>query len=339
MMQLFSLHSQTHSQPFVRACIKALSATVLLVGFASTVLAQNGYPNKPIRLVLGYGPGGVADITARLVAQKLSDVLGQQVVVDNRPSAGGVVAGEMVAKADPDGYTLLHLNYGNAVSAALFKKLPYDTKKDFAPISAMGFFDVLMLVDKNSEIQTVQDFLQKAKLHPEQFNLGSVSIGSGQHMSATLFKSMSGIPSTLVPYKTTPQLFMALKSGDIAAAFEIISPAMGFIKSGEIRAVAVSSSHRFKGLPDVPTLSEAGVKGYDVIAWNGLAAPAKTPKAIIDRLNKEINIILASPEVKQKFLEVGIDSRGGTPEELGNLLSSEIDKWNNLVNAQHIERM
>jgi tripartite-type tricarboxylate transporter receptor subunit TctC len=306
---------------------------------ANCALAQNTYPNKPIRLVLGYGPGGVADITARLVAQKLSDALGQQVVVDNRPSAGGVVAGEMVAKADPDGYTLLHLNYGNAVSAALFKKLPYDTKKDFAPISAMGFFDVLMLVDKNSEIQSVQDFVQKAKAHPDQFNLGSVSIGSGQHMSATLFKSMSAISSTLVPYKTTPQLFMALKSGDISVAFEIISPSMGFIKSGEIRALAVSSGHRFKGLPDVPTVSEAGVKGYDVIAWNGLAAPAKTPKAIIERLNKEVNLILASPEVKQKFLEVGIDSRGGTPEELGALLSNEIDKWNNLVNSQHIERM
>lgn len=319
--------------------LKGLVAVLSLCCLATLAYSQNAYPNKPIRLVLGYGPGGVADITARLVAQKLSDALGQQVVVDNRPSAGGVVAGEMVAKADADGYTLLHLNYGNAVSAALFKKLPYDTKKDFAPICAMGFFDVLMLVDKNSDMQTVQDFLQKAKSHPDQFNLGSVSIGSGQHMSATLFKSMSSISSTLVPYKTTPQLFMALKSGDIAAAFEIISPAMGLIKSGEIRPLAVSSTHRFKGLPDVPTLSEAGVKGYDVIAWNGIAAPAKTPRAIIDRLNKEINLILASPEVKQKFLEVGIDSRGGTPEELGALLSNEIDKWNNLVNAQHIERM
>jgi len=339
MIQYFSTSTPLQAKRIMRSLITVFSTSLLFCAFASGAIAQNAYPNKPIRLVLGYGPGGVADITARLVAQKLSDALGQQVVVDNRPSAGGVVAGEMVAKADPDGYTLLHLNYGNAVSAALFKKLPYDTKKDFAPITAMGFFDVLMLVDKNSDIQNVQDFLQKAKTHPEQFNLGSVSIGSGQHMSATLFKSMSGISSTLVPYKTTPQLFMALKSGDIAAAFEIISPAMGFIKSGEIRAVAVSSTHRFRGLPDVPTLSEAGVKGYDVIAWNGLAAPAKTPKAIIDRLNKEINLILASPEVKQKFLEVGIDSRGGTPEELGTLLSNEIDKWNNLVNAQHIERM
>lgn len=297
------------------------------------------YPNKPIRLVLGYGAGGVADITARLVAQKLSDALGQQVVVDNRPSAGGIVAGEMVAKADPDGYTLLHMNYGNAVSQALFKKLPYDIKKDFVPISAMGFFDVLMLVDKGSDIQSVQDFINKAKANPEKYNIGSVSIGSGQHMSANLFVSMSGLQSTLVPFKTTPSLMMALKSKDVAVAFEIISPAMSLIKSGEIKAIAVSSSNRFKGLSDVPTINESGVKGYDVMAWNGIAAPAKTPKAIIERLNREVNLILNSPEVKQKFLDVGIDSRGGSPEDLRDLLSNEIDKWNNLVNTLKMERM
>ena len=321
--------------------LKSMLTICLGLFWGLNAFAQNTplYPNKPIRLVLGYGAGGVADITARLVAQKLSDALGQQVVVDNRPSAGGIVAGEMVAKADPDGYTLLHMNYGNAVSQALFKKLPYDIKKDFVPISAMGFFDVLMLVDKGSDIQSVQDFINKAKANPEKYNIGSVSIGSGQHMSANLFVSMSGLQSTLVPFKTTPSLMMALKSKDVAVAFEIISPAMSLIKSGEIKAIAVSSSNRFKGLSDVPTINESGVKGYDVMAWNGIAAPAKTPKAIIERLNREVNLILNTPEVKQKFLEVGIDSRGGSPEDLRDLLSNEIDKWNNLVNTLKMERM
>ncbi len=310
-----------------------------VVNFSAEAQTVQNYPNKPIRLVLGYGAGGVADITARLVAQKLSDALGQQVVVDNRPSAGGIVAGEMVAKADPDGYTLLHMNYGNAVSQALFKKLPYDIKKDFVPISAMGFFDVLMLVDKNSDIQSVQDFINKARANPEKYNVGSVSIGSGQHMSANLFVSMAGLRTTLVPFKTTPSLMMALKSKDISVAFEIISPSMALIKSGEIRPLAVSSASRFKGLSDVPTINESGVKGYDVMAWNGLAAPAKTPKAIVERLNRELNLILNMPDVKQKFMEVGIDSRGSTPDELRDLLSNEIDKWNNLVNALKMEKM
>jgi tripartite-type tricarboxylate transporter receptor subunit TctC len=310
-----------------------------LLGSASVLHAQtNTYPNKPIRLVVGYAPGGVADITARMVAQKLSDALGQQVVVDNKPSAGGIVAGETVAKADPDGYTLLHMNYGNAVSAAMFNKMPYDIKRDFQPISAMGFFDVVMLVDKSSDIQSVQDFITKARANPDKYNIGTVSLGSGQHMSAVLFKSLTGLNTTIVPYKTTPSLMLALKSKDIAVAFEIISPAMPLIRSGEIKAMAVSSGARFRGLPDVPTLVESGVKGYNVTAWNGVAAPAKTPRPIIERLNKEINAALALPDVRSKFQDVGIDARGGTPEELRDILSTEIDKWNNLVTTMKLER-
>lgn len=312
---------------------------IALLASVSGVQAQaNNYPNKPIRLVVGYAPGGVADITARMVAQKLSDALGQQVVVDNKPSAGGIVAGDTVAKAEPDGYTLLHMNYGNAVSAAMFNKMPYDIKKDFQPISAMGFFDVVMLVDKSSDIQSVQDFIAKAKAAPEKYNIGTVSLGSGQHMSAVLFKSLTGLNTTVVPYKTTPSLMLALKGKDISVAFEIISPVMPLIRSGEIKAMAVSSGTRFRGLPEVPTLMESGVKGYNVTAWNGVAAPAKTPRPIIERLNKEINAALALPDVRSKFQDVGIDARGGTPEELRDILSTEIDKWNNLVTTMKLER-
>ena len=303
-------------------------------GFAADV-----YPSKPIRLVLGYAPGGVADITARLIAQKMSDSMGQQFVVDNRPSAGGIVAAQAVAAADPDGYTILHLNYGNAVSEAIFKKLPYDIQKDFEPISLMGAFDVLMLVDKNSDIQSVSDFIAKAKANPEKYNIGSVSVGSGQHMSAALFKSLTGLQVELVPYKATSNLFMALKSKDVSVAFEIISPAIPMIKSGDLRAIAVSSPKRSESLPNVPTLNESGVKGYDVVAWNGMAVPAKTPKAIIDRLNKEINLALKDPEVKAKFQSVGIDTRGGTSEEFRSILATEIAKWKKLVAQLNMEKL
>lgn len=322
---------------------KNLSRFLFLVFIFSfhlnSATAADVYPNKPIRLVLGYAPGGVADITARLIAQKMSDSMGQQIVVDNRPSAGGIVAAQAVATADPDGYTILHLNYGNAVSEAIFKKLPYDIQKDFEPISIMGAFDVLMLVDKNSDIQSVSDFIAKAKANPEKYNVGSVSVGSGQHMSAALFKSMTGLQVELVPYKATSNLFMALKSKDISVAFEIISPAIPMIKSGDLRALAVSSSRRSDSLPNVPTLSESGVKGYDVVAWNGMAVPAKTPRAIVDRLNKEINLALKDPEVKAKFQSVGIDPKGGTSEEFKSLLANEIAKWKKLVSQLNMEKL
>jgi len=302
-----------------------------------TATAQT-YPSKPIRLVVGYGPGGVADITARLVAQKLTESMGQPVIVENRPSAGGIMAGDLVAKADPDGYTLLHLNSGNAISAASFRKLSFDVKKDFESIANMGAVDFVVLVDKSSDIKTVADFMIKARANPGKTNIGTVSIGSGQHMAATLFKSITGVDSPIVPYKATPALFAALKGKDIDVVFEVVSPALSLIRGGELRAIAVSSGKRFAGLPDVPTMMESGVKDFDVNAWNGLAAPAKTPKAIIDRLNKEVNAVLALPDVQKRFQDLGIDPRGGTPAELRNKLFSEVDKWTSLVSTMNMER-
>ncbi len=316
--------------------IRFLMSLCIAMGLG-TATAQT-YPSKPIRLVVGYGPGGVADITARLVAQKLTESMGQPVIVENRPSAGGIMAGDLVAKADPDGYTLLHLNSGNAISAASFRKLSFDVKKDFESIANMGAVDFVVLVDKSSDIKTVADFMIKARANPGKTNIGTVSIGSGQHMAATLFKSITGVDSPIVPYKATPALFAALKGKDIDVVFEVVSPALSLIRGGELRAIAVSSGKRFAGLPDVPTMMESGVKDFDVSAWNGLAAPAKTPKAIIDRLNKEVNAVLALPDVQKRFQDLGIDPRGGTPAELRNKLFSEVDKWTSLVSTMHMER-
>ncbi len=314
-----------------------LLMTLCIAMNLGTAAAQT-YPSKPIRLVVGYGPGGVADITARLVAQKLTESMGQPVIVENRPSAGGIMAGDLVAKADPDGYTLLHLNSGNAISAASFRKLPFDVKKDFESIANMGAVDFVVLVDKSSDIKTMADFMAKARANPGKTNIGTVSIGSGQHMAATLFKSITGVDAPVVPYKATPALFAALKGKDIDVVFEVVSPALSLIRGGELRAIAVSSGKRFVGLPDVPTMMESGVKDFDVNAWNGLAAPAKTPKAIIDRLNKEVNAVLALPDVQKRFQDLGIDPRGGTPAELRNKLFSEVDKWTSLVSTMNMER-
>lgn len=314
-----------------------LLATSLLAA-ASLGSGAQTYPTKPIRVVVGYGAGGVADITARLMAQKLSIALGQQVLIDNRPSAGGIIAGETVAKADPDGYTLLHMNYGNAVSVALFKSLPYDIERDFAPISPMGFFDVLVLANKGSALNNVRDIIAAAKATPDKVNVGTVSIGSGQHMSAELFNAMAGLNLTIVPFKSTPALISALKSNDIQVAFEIGAPVMSLVKSGDLKALAVSSRRRFSGLPEVPTVTESGVANYDVTAWNGVAAPAKTARAIIDRLNKEVNAALALPDIRQKFQDFGIEARGGSPEDLKEILGSEIAKWKQLAATAKLEK-
>jgi tripartite-type tricarboxylate transporter receptor subunit TctC len=305
---------------------------------AGLPVAAQGYPARPIRFVVGYAPGGAADITARMVAQKLSMALGQQVVVDNRPGAGGIVAAETVAKADPDGYTLLHLNQGNAVSAVLFKSLPYDTLKDFAPVSAMGFFDILVLANKGSPLASVRDVIAMARANPDKLNIGTVAVGSGQHMAASLFKAMSGLNLTLVPFKSTPALMAALKGNDIQVAFEMTAPTRGLVRGGELKVLAVSSAKRFSGMPDVPTIQESGMPGYQVSAWNGVAAPARTPAAVIERLNREIRAALAQPDVREKFLEFGIDPRASTPEELRDLLASEVARWKDVVTSTGIER-
>ena len=317
--------------------VLAFVATLLVAGAGPA--AGQSYPARPVRIVVGYAAGGVADITARLVAQKLSVALGQQVIVDNRPSAGGIIAAEIVAKAEPDGYTLLHTTYGNAVSVALFKSLPYDIERDFAPVSPMGFFDILVLVNKGSALNNVRDLVRAANATPDKFNIGTVSIGSGQHMAAELFKATSGASLTIVPFKSTPALVTALLGNEIQAAFEIGAPVMAQVKNGDLKALGVSSEKRFAGLPNVPTVQESGVANYDVTAWNGIAVPAKTPRAIIDRLNREINAALAAPDIQQRFQELGIEARGGSPEDLAAMLKGEIAKWKKLADEIKLERL
>lgn len=322
---------RTHSR-LIAVCFAAASLT--LVAGAS---AQS-YPSKPIKLVVGYAAGGVADITARMLAQKLSGSLGQQVIIENRPSAGQIVAAESVAKAEPDGYTLLLINGGNAASVALFKSLPYDTARDFAPVAAVGYFNIVLLVNKTSPINSVGDVLALARSAPNKLNLGTVSIGSTQHLAAELFKGMTGLPLTIVPFKTTPSLVTAVKSNDIQVAFEIMAPVIPLIKSGDLKALAVTAAKRFSGLAGVPTVMESGLPKYQVAAWNGIAAPANTSRAIVDRLNRDINAALAQPDMLQRYQDLGMAVLGGTPEDLRDQLVTEIAKWRNVVAEANIPR-
>ena len=241
-------------------------------------------------------------------------------------------------KAEPDGYTLLWLNQGHAVSMSLFKSLPYDPVRDFAPISTVGFFGLALLVNSDSPYRSLREFIAAAKASPGRFNVGTTSIGGTQFIAAELFKSMAGLEFQTVPFKATPAIITAVKGKDLDGMVEILAPVIPHIKSGSLRALGVTFDHRFAGLPEVPTLAEAGVPGYEASAWNGVAAPAKTPRAVIERLNKEINAAVAAPELKQRLQDLGVDARASSPEAMRELLVSETAKWKAVVERAKIEK-
>ena len=319
-------------------------ARFLALAFAASALPvaapayAQAWPTKPIKLVVGFAPGGVADVTARVVAQKLSDQLGQQVVVDNRPSAGGIVAAEAVAKAAPDGYTLLLMSNGNAVSASLFKSLPFDTIGDFAPVSTLGFFDVAVVASAEAKIDSMKALIAYAKANPGKLNIGTINVGSTQHLSAELFRSMTGFDATIVPYKGSPAVITALRANDVQVAFEMLAPVVPQAKSGAVRILAVTSERRNPAFPDVPTVAESGVPGYAASSWNAIAAPAKTPAALVERLNAEIQRALAAPEVKEKLASLGVTARGSTPDEMKRLVAGDVEKWRRVIEQAKIER-
>ena len=310
---------------------------VAMLVAATSALAQN-YPTRPIKLIVGFGPGGVADVTARVVGQKLGAILGQTVVIDNRPTAGGIVAAETVAKAPPDGYTLLLMTNGNAVSASLFKSLPYDIRKDFAPVSTLGFFDVAIVAGRDSKIGSVADMLAWAKAHPGKLNIGTINVGSTQNLSAELFKSMTSLNATIVPFKGSPAVIEALARNDVQVGFEMLAPIIPQAKSGNVKILAVAADQRYPGLPDVPTAAQAGVPGYAATSWNAIAAPARTPAAVIERLNRAINQALAASDVKEKLALQGVVARGGTPAQMGKLVNDDVEKWRKVIEDANIER-
>ena len=315
----------------------AAAAGAGLATLPGGAFAQASYPSKPITLIVPFAPGGIADITARAVAEAMGKTLGQTIVVDNRPSAGSIVATQVVAKAQPDGHTLLLMSNANAVSEGLFKKLPYDITKDVVPITTLGFFDLVLAVDANSRFKSLKELVAHAKANPGKLTIGTIAVGSTQHLSAELFKTRAGIDALVVPYKGSPAVLTALRAGEIDLAFEILGPTMPQITGGAVRALAVSSAKRNAALPDVPTVQEAGVAQYDVASWNALAAPAGTPQAVIDKLNAAARQAVASPNVQQRMKELGMRGQAGTPAEQQALLASEIKRWREVITAAKIQ--
>ena len=307
----------------------------ILAALAISTCALPAYaqplPGRAIKIVVPFGAGGVADLTARIVAQKMSDNMGQPVVIENKPGAGGVVAGDTVAKADADGNTLLLMSNGTAVSAGLFKALPYDTVKDFAPISTLGFFDIAVAVPQNSPYKTLPELLAFARANPGKLNIGTINVGSTQNLSAELFKSTANIQAQIVPFNGTPAVITALRGGQIDAAVEILSPMLPQIQANAISALAVLGDKRSVVLKDVPTAAQSGLANFSAASWNALAAPAKTPKDVVARLNREVKAALDSPDVKKRLLDLNIDAISSTPEQLANLLNAEIRRWSEVI--------
>ena len=302
----------------------------LVTALALPVQAQP-LSSRVIKIIVPFGPGGVADLTARTVAQKMSDNMGQAVVIENKPGAGGIAAGDAVAKAEADGHTLLLMSNGTAVSAGLFRSLPFDTVKDFAPISSLGFFDIAIVVPQSSPHKTLADFMAFARANPGKLNIGSINVGSTQNLSAELFKTSTNIQAQIVPFNGTPALITALRGGHIDAAVEILSPMLPQINANEVRALAVFGDKRSTVLKDVPTAAQSGLAGFNASSWNALAAPAKTPKDIVARLNREVKAALDAPDVKKRLLELNIDPTYSTPDQLATLLSAEIRRWSEVI--------
>jgi tripartite-type tricarboxylate transporter receptor subunit TctC len=298
------------------------------------------FPSKPLKIVVPNAAGGAADLTARTVAQKLAASLGQSVIVDNRPGAGGVVAGELVAKAEPDGHTLLLVSSGTAVSAALFKQLPFDTLKDYAWVSTLATFDLAIVVAEGGRFKTLAELLAYAKANPGKVNIGTPNVGTTQNLAAELFKASAGIDVQVVPFNGTPPVITALRGGQIDAGLDILGPLMPQIASRALRPLAVLGEKRAPQLPDVPAARESGatLATFKASSWNGLAVPAKTPRDVVARLSREVQAAVGQPDVKARLLELNLVAQGSTPEQLGARMASEVRRWSDVIANAKIPR-
>jgi tripartite-type tricarboxylate transporter receptor subunit TctC len=318
---------------------RTASLLIALVIGAISILpagAQAPYPNRPIRIVVPFGPGGFADITVRLLGQKLTERTGAQVIVENRPGAGGIVAGNAVISSEADGYTLFVFSSGIALSKSLLKSMPFDPETAFAPISTLALFDLLLLVKADSPFHTLKEALAAARLDPQNLNVGTINPGSTQNVTAELLRSAAGIPMTIVPHRTSAEVLTSLLRGDTQIGVETYAALKSVIDGKQVRAIASSGSQRSPQQPDVPTLRESGIDAA-VDGWNSLVAPSGTPREIIAFLNGHVRAIIGDPDFQKRMIELGGEPVAGSPEELDNRLKSDIEMWAAVVKKAGLE--
>jgi tripartite-type tricarboxylate transporter receptor subunit TctC len=310
----------------------ALAAGAFLLGLAHPGIAAPGddYPNKPVKWVVAYPPGGTTDILARIIGQYLSEHMGQQFIIDNRPGAGNNIGTEVVVNSPPDGYTLLLLNPANGINATLYKKLPFNLLRDIAPVAGITRTPNVMEVTPTFPAKNVAEFIVYAKANPGKINMASSGNGTSVHLSGEMFMAMTGTKMTHVPYRGAAPAITDLIAGTVDVMFDNLPASIEFIRSGKMRALAVTTDARNPGLPDVPTVADT-VPGYEASAWFGMGAPKATPAAIIEKINKVVNQALADPKMVAKLAELGGVPLAGTPEDFGKVMASETEKWSKVV--------
>jgi tripartite-type tricarboxylate transporter receptor subunit TctC len=315
-----------------------VACLVAATGISSPARAQADYPNRPVQLIIAYGAGTIGDVSMRILAEKLSSKLGKNFVVENRPGAAGVIAAKAAAMAAPDGYTLVLLGNSYAISTALFKSLPYDVVKDFAPISAVATFDFLVATKKDSKFKSMQDVIAYAKANPGKLNIATLSPGTTQYLAVELLKVAAGVDVTAVTFRSSPDAASALLRGDVDLDMDSYAPLRSLLDAGKIDVIATTGRNRVPFLTGVPTVIESGLPNFDVTSWNGIAAPTGVPAPIIAKLNQAVNEALQSSEAQETGRKLGMEMRGSTTEELAARLKGDIAKWSNLIETAHIPK-
>ena len=313
-----------------------LVATALALALAGTVQAQQ-FPTKPITIIVPASPGGAIDITARLIAAKLSQAYGQPVNVDNKTGATGILGTDFVAKAPADGHTLALVASSHAINPSMYSKLPFDTVKSFAPVAQTHSLPLVLVVTPTIPVKNLQELISYGKANPGKLSFASSGKGGAPHMSGELFKSMTGIDMLHIPYKGSTLAHPDLMSGRVSVMFDTVAAIASQVKAGNVRALAVTTAARAASLPDVPTMAEAGLKGYETSTWGGLLAPAGTPTAVIAKLNADVNKALADPDVRDKMRTAGIDVATGTPQQFASFIQSEMTRWHKVATDAQIQ--
>ncbi len=306
----------------------AVLAVALL---AAGAVSSQPYPSKPIRMIVGFAPGGGTDVTARAVVQELSAALGQRIVIDNRPGANGVIGAEIAAKSPADGYTILMVNSGHTVNPGMYRKLPYDTTRDFAPVSLVAMLANVLVTHPSLPPKIFPEFVRFAKARPGAIHYGSGGHGASSHLAMELLKNTAGIDLVHVPYKSGGQSTAAILTGDVAASFNTIPSAVPHIKAGRLRAIGVSSLQRSASMPQVPTIAEMGYPGFSASGLAGLLVPAGTPAEAVERLHAAVVKVIKLPAMQERFVTLGMDAVGNTPGEFGQFIKTDMDKWTKLV--------